>query len=430
MGLGVALTAFLTGFSKQAKAEIETRNAELRENMDKQIEEHEKKYQLEYELRKEQRKRLKERSAVLDVELESLANIAGPLDLTYGQRLVLAKDDATLQQFQEDIRNIKLMDSVEGQKLQLGLIKDRISGKNNIEYASMEQAIDAATELDAIAKPVAVAQKTAFGLPTTAGKRQLEEYKARKPDAFKERKTRDPIAGTYTPRPETTKFTQAQARTAVADIIGAQINNRMSEIGNFVLLRDPYTDQYTFKNKTTDKITTPSSPAARAALQNAYQASVIGILDTYMNKKDSTIPTELAMAINNANLGLDFKGRLGSGADRIYVGDIIGEFMESTPASASDKSGASGTNLIGSQTSKNKPAARGSFDKDVMQWSSINKDKTQQIIDILNESKNIDPNDPDATKKGNELFNRIKDIYPAITDPQKLQQFYNIVSTQ
>jgi len=72
MGLGVALTAFLTGFSKQAKAEIETRNAELRENMDKQIEEHEKKYQLEYDLKKEQRKRLKERSAVLDVELESL----------------------------------------------------------------------------------------------------------------------------------------------------------------------------------------------------------------------------------------------------------------------------------------------------------------------------------------------------------------------
>jgi len=424
MGLGVALTAFLTGFSKQAKAEIETRNAELRENMDKQIEEHEKKYQLEYELRKEQRKRLKERSAVLDVELESLANIAGPLDLTYGQRLVLAKDDATLQQFQEDIRNIKLMDSVEGQKLQLGLIKDRISGKNNIEYASMEQAIDAATELDAIAKPVAVAQKTAFGLPTTAGKRQLEEYKARKPDAFKERKTRDPIAGTYTPRPGATKFTKSEARTAVADIVGAEINNRMSEIGNFVLVRDPYNDQFSFKNRS-NQITTPSSPAALKALQNAYQASVLGILDTYMNKKDSTIPTELAMAINNANLGLDFKGRLGSGADRVYIGDIIGEFMEDAPPPVSNTGGTGGANLIGNQK-QGKPAPK-AFAKAALEWNAKNQDKGKEILALGDKATALDPNDPDLEKKSQEIFKQIQAIYPDITNVQQLQQFIQVI---
>ena len=425
MGLGVALTAFLTGFSKQAKAEIETRNAELRENMDKQIEEHEKKYQLEYDLRKEQRKRLKERSAVLDVELESLANIAGPLDLTYGQRLVLAKDDATLQQFQEDIRNIKLMDSVEGQKLQLGLIKDRISGKNNIEYASMEQAIDAATELDAIARPVAVAQKTAFGLPTTAGKRQLEEYKARKPDAFKERKTRDPIAGTYTPRPETTKFTKSEARTAVADIVESEINNRMSEIGNFVLLRDQYTNRLNFKNRAGDLVM-PSGPKALNALRNAYQASVMGILDTYMNKQDSTIPTELAMAINNANLGLDFKGRLGSGAARVYVGDIVGEFMESAPSPSSGTGGTGGTgdaNLIGKQ---GKPAPR-AFAKAATEWNAKNQDKGKEILALGDKANSIDQNDPDADKKVQEIFKQIQDIYPAIENIQQLQQFIQVI---
>tara|TARA_R100001086_G_scaffold246241_1_gene178190 strand:- start:465 stop:1745 length:1281 start_codon:yes stop_codon:yes gene_type:complete len=424
MGLGVALTAFLTGFSKQAKAEIETRNAELRENMDKQIEEHEKKYQLEYDLKKEQRKRLKERSAVLDVELESLADIAGPLDLTYGQRLVLAKDDATLLQFQQDIRDIKLMDSVEGQRLQLEAIKGRISGKNNIKYDSMDQAIDAATELDAIAAPVAVSQKTAFGLPTTAGKRQLEEYKARKPDAFKERKTRDPIAGTYTPRPGATKFTQAQAKTAVADIVGSQISNRMSEIGNFVLIRDPYNDQFSFKNKAGD-ITTPSSTKARAALQNAYQASVIGILDTYMNKQDSTIPTELAMAINNANLGLDFEGRLGSGADRVYVGDILEKFMEDAPPPASGASGASGANLIGNQK-QGKPAPK-AFAKAATEWNAKNQDKGKEILALGDKANSIDQNDPDADKKVQEIFKQIQAIYPAIENIQQLQQFIQVI---
>ena len=46
MGLGVALTGFLTGFAKQATAEIETRNKELRDSIDRQIEEHKKKVEL------------------------------------------------------------------------------------------------------------------------------------------------------------------------------------------------------------------------------------------------------------------------------------------------------------------------------------------------------------------------------------------------
>ena len=409
------LTGFALGFAKRATKEIDIRNAELRKNMDTQIEKHRKEYQQEYEEKRELRKQYKERSTMLDAELAAISEIAGPMDLTYGQKLVLIKDDKTLMQFRQDLNDINNMDSAEGKRLQLQAIQKRISGKDNIKYNNIDEAIEAATRLDALVDPVVVSQKTAFGIPSKLQARLLEDYKASTPGAFKERKSRDIIAGSYEKRPGTVNITESQARVAVGDIVETNIKNRITGLGTGGL-------QVVRPLGQLPSVVGAQDKKIKQAIQAAYDESINNILNTYMNRDDGTIPASIARSMANQGLGIDFKGRLAKGNDRVYVGDILPSKKTEVPSknlSDADEP------LIGGQAGSGVRAS--SKNQKYLQWNAENRNEGYKILDLGEKLNALDPNNPNRNVEAKQIFKEIKKIYPEINTLSDLRKFLEVV---
>ena len=341
------LTGFLTGFAEQAKDEIVQRNKELRERMDEQFKEHKRKYEAEYALKKEERRVIGERSAVFT---DLIKNYPGFENITVGQQLAIIANQKEYEQFQQDMRDL---DNVADDKIKakrIEAIKRGMTGKTNIKYDNIDDAIEAYTQVQDIVRPTAITNKTAFGLKSNIQKDMLDTYKASMPDAFKKVQAKTLKTGGYKGTTATQKLTKADARTTVTTAFQNKIDEYIKDPGgsgpkSTLLLRKQQLGQTfnnTFKEKAKNIEIVSDYQGARLTgldkLGSGYDGLIAAIkADTALDliKKtnvDGAISTELASAIEN-ELGMKlFGNQIASGATDIYVtkGNIedIEKFLE------------------------------------------------------------------------------------------------------
>lgn len=327
------LTGFLTGFAEQAKDEIVQRNKELRERMDEQFKEHKRKYEAEYALKKEERRVIGERSAVFQ---DLIKNYPGFENITVGQQLAIIANQKEYEQFQQDMRDLdNAPKEIKAKRIEA--IKRGMTGKTNIKYDNIDDAIEAYTQVQDIVRPTAITNKTAFGLKSNIQKDMLDTYKASMPDAFKKVQAKTLKTGGYRGTAATQKLTKADARTTVATAFQNKIDQYLKDPGgsgpkSTLVFRKP-TDQV-FNDKFKEKI------KANMEIVSDYQGARLTGLDklgsTYdtligaikaetaldLIKKtnvDGAISTELASSIEN-ELGMKlFGNQIASGATDIYV---------------------------------------------------------------------------------------------------------------
>ena len=337
------LTGFLTGFAEQAKDEIQERNKELRKRMDEQFKEHKRKYEAEYALKKEERRILKERSAMFQGLVKGVEGFDN-LSLTAGQQLSLIANQKDFEQFRADITELQNVTNPQIKKLRVDAIKKSISGKTNIAYDNMDDAIESYTQVQDIVRPVAITNKTAFGLKSDVQQTMLDNYKASMPDAFKKQKSKTYLEGGYKGYAPTQKL----PKTDAVSTVNTALNNKLNKI-----IKDPgkagagssmvyqveglsANDRNQFKAELNKNVKLQDS---------VHQGSRLVGLDTLsskfanlvnINKKltaleildnttvDGTIGKELAEAIQiELDLPNVFGKQLAEGSSQIFVGPAI-----------------------------------------------------------------------------------------------------------
>ena len=225
-------TGFATGFAQEAKSQLDERNKELREAMDEQFKEHKQKTQELYEIKKAERKMLAARTKTFDNQMKDISVLADDPDFKFSvaEKLAFIKDEKSFNMFQEDIRNLKGK-SVGEAKARFENIKRRLSGVNNLDpNVTMEQAIEQATQVDDINKPVITSNRTAFGIPSNLQPRMLENYKLREPEAFKKKKgSRLDITGSFAESKKRT-FSRSEAENQVDTMTVDSYNANFSDL--------------------------------------------------------------------------------------------------------------------------------------------------------------------------------------------------------
>lgn len=241
MGLGVALSGFLTGFARQAAAEIKERNVELRKNIDEQIENHKKKVADAIEDRKEKREAMRMRLDSAEGYFDALEKKG--VNLNIAQRAYIIQSDSNLEGF------AKLYAESINDPRKLKTLSDAIVvNKNTPDFKSIDQAIERTTALEKITAPVVVSEKTAFGLGSNIQKTAIENYKASMPEAFEETQKRARIRGGILPfeTPGFAPVTYAVASKNLNQKIANTISRNLTDIGKGLnIVTDPQTSQFT-----------------------------------------------------------------------------------------------------------------------------------------------------------------------------------------
>lgn len=241
MGLGVALSGFLTGFARQAAAEIKERNVELRKNIDEQIENHKKKVADAIEERKEKREAMRMRLDSAEGYFDALEKKG--VNLNIAQRAYIIQSDSNLEGF------AKLYAESINDPRKLKTLSDAIVvNKNTPDFKSIDQAIERTTALEKITAPVVVSEKTAFGLGSNIQKTAIENYKASMPEAFEETQKRARIRGGILPfeTPGFAPVTYAVASKNLNQKIANTISRNLTDIGKGLnIVTDPQTSQFT-----------------------------------------------------------------------------------------------------------------------------------------------------------------------------------------
>jgi len=241
MGLGVALSGFLTGFARQAAAEIKERNVELRKNIDEQIENHKKKVADAIEDRKEKREAMRMRLDSAEGYFDALEKKG--VNLNIAQRAYVIQSDSNLEGF------AKLYAESINDPRKLKTLSDAIVvNKNTPDFKSIDQAIERTTALEKITAPVVVSEKTAFGLGSNIQKTAIENYKASMPEAFEETQKRARIRGGILPfeTPDFAPVTYAVASKNLNQKVANTISRNLTDIGKGLnIVTDPQTSQFT-----------------------------------------------------------------------------------------------------------------------------------------------------------------------------------------
>lgn len=248
MGLGVALSGFLTGFARQAAAEIKERNVELRKNIDEQIENHKKKVADAIEDRKEKREAMRMRLDSAEGYFDALEKKG--VNLNIAQRAYIIQSDSNLEGF------AKLYAESINDPRKLKTLSDAIVvNKNTPDFKSIDQAIERTTALEKITAPVVVSEKTAFGLGSNIQKTAIENYKASMPEAFEETQKRARIRGGILPfeTPGFDPVTYAVASKNLNQKIANTISQNMTDIGKGLILKtDPNTKEFSITDAATN----------------------------------------------------------------------------------------------------------------------------------------------------------------------------------
>ena len=224
MGLGVALTGFLTGFAKEAASQIKSRNEKLQENIDRQIELHRK------EVADAVEKRDKEREDMM-LRNGRLATIFDDIGLDIAQRAYVIQDDATANRF------FKYYEEAKGDTSRMQELKNSVSVKNNVKFDNIKDAVMQTTEIEKLTKPVVVGTETAFGISSDIQPKALKQYEETLPTSIKDRKSKVRLTGGLTPLAP--RAAPQKAKDVAKDLA--------SEIGN--TLQVTMRDNATFKNK-------------------------------------------------------------------------------------------------------------------------------------------------------------------------------------
>ena len=333
------LTGFLTGFAKQAQASIAERNKEIRENIDETLKEKAEEVEKDRIVKKKLRADMKERSAMftsaMDTDMEGL-------QLTVGQQLAIIGDEQTYNKFIEDIANYRGADSNVKQAI-ANRIKKNFGGKMNVDPSmSLDQAISASTQLDEIAMPTAITERTAFGIPSNIQQRAIERFKGRMPKELTGTRTKDPVVGKYQGLADVQDITQSESNKLVANfyenaisevfvpLSGAKENSQLAGIRKNV--RAEIKKLLNNKDlRDINGIIKPSQVASRigsiSKLDEGYADAIEELKKQTVNKviksyasKDGFIGPNLARALQSS-LGLDIGSRVGRAKDKVFIGD-------------------------------------------------------------------------------------------------------------
>ena len=295
MGLGVALTGFLTGFAKQATAEIETRNKELRDSIDRQIEEHKKKVELSIEEKKKLRKDMRERHGDLAGIFDTLGK-----EFSYGQMAYVISSDERAAQFKNLTKQFDL-NSVDGRQEIINRVQ---LGKNSPKFDSLDDAIELTTQVEKVVEPVVVSTRTAFGLPSNIQPRRLKAAKEAAPQLFKQPKDSVRLRGSIMPKfdPKTAKINDKTIRDNIINRVekNTGLTQLKSEKGIYIR-----TDSISGTASLMDGQGVVREPDVLEAYQKATKESVSNFLTKGI--KGDTITNDIVFGINSALavVGLD-----------------------------------------------------------------------------------------------------------------------------
>ena len=166
MGLGVALTGFLTGFAERATDLIDERNKELRKEHQQKLDLHAATVAEEMKARKEQRAEYRSR-------LETLKSYGMGSTINSGLLGAIVTDDIKYNNLIKEAEKLKTADLN-------NLIKDsfKFASPNSLKYDNPKQYIDAVLGERAPISPTPLPTQTttAFGLSSPIQKRMSEEY--------------------------------------------------------------------------------------------------------------------------------------------------------------------------------------------------------------------------------------------------------------
>jgi len=275
MGLGVALTGFLTGFAKEASSQIKSRNEKLQENIDRQIELHKK------EVADSVEKRDKEREDMM-LRNGRLSSMFDDVDLDIAQRAYVIQDDATANRF------FTYYEKAQKDPKRMQELKNSISVKNNVKFDNIKDAVMQTTEVEKLTKPVVVGTKTAFGIPSNIQSEQLEQYEATLPTSIKDKKSKVRLTGGL-------KSLRERAAPQKAKNVAKDLAN---EIGN--TLQITMQNNSTFKNKVLVNIKDTDYDDAEITLldkatpelRDLTQAETISAIKNNLNTMGETINIE------------------------------------------------------------------------------------------------------------------------------------------
>lgn len=335
------LTGFLTGFAKQAQASIAERNKEIRESIDETLKEKAEEVEKDRIVKKKLRNEMKERSAMFTTAMDT--DMEG-LQLTVGQQLAIIGDEKTYDRFITDIAEYREIDSPKAKQAIVERIKKRFGGKMNVNpNMSLDQAIEASTQLDEITMPTAVIEKTAFGIPSNIQQRAVERFKGKMPKELTGTRAKKPVVGKYQGLADVQDVTQSESNKLVKTFFESAVGEVFTDAsgtagkkGLFFANREKAGKLVAALGtpETQDAFGTPKISAIQSKLRTVYktdeefQEAIRLLKEITTNKvielyasKDGFIGPNLARSLQ-ANLGLKIGNRVGRAKDKVFIGDF------------------------------------------------------------------------------------------------------------
>jgi len=396
MGLGVALTGFLTGFAKQATAEIETRNKELRDSIDRQIEEHKKKVQLSIEEKKKLRKDMRERHGDLAGIFDTLGK-----EFSYGQMAYVISSDERAAQFKNLTKQFNLS-TADGRQEIINAVQ---LGKNSPKFDSLDDAIELTTQVEKVAEPVVVSTRTAFGLPSNIQQRRLDAAKQAAPQLFEQPKDSVRLRGSIMPKftPDTASIKEKTVFNQITSGINSKV--KLTEIPGVknMYLKVPEVGEGLGEIQTIPgKVKGTATPAqVRTAFQEAGLSAVKEYVDS---NKGSVLTNSQMQGINSALLSAKLKPIAFTQTDRTVPIADVKEALENIAIDPID------TKRVGAQEFKeglNKQEGGSRFQKQPPKKDPVittPTTKTEEITDILRQISMTTP----GSKTRNLLIDRLR----------------------
>jgi len=391
MGLGVALTGFLTGFAKQATAEIETRNKELRDSIDRQIEEHKKKVELSIEEKRELRKDMRDRHGDLAGIFDTLGK-----EFSYGQMAYVISSDQRAAQFRNLTKQFDL-NSVDGRQEIINAVQ---LGKNSPKFDNLEDAIELTTQVEKVAEPVVVSTRTAFGLPSNIQTRRLAAAKEAAPQLFEKQKESVGLRGSIMPKftPDTASIKEKTVYSQITSGINSKI--KLSKIKG---VKDMYI-KIPEVGEGPGEIKGPKT-ASPAQVKRAFQEAGLAAVKEYVDSNlGSVLLNSQMQGINSALQSANLKPIAFKQQDRTIPITDVKEALKNIAIDPID------TKRVGAQEFKeglNKQEGGSRFQKQPPKKDPVvtaPTPKTEEITDILRQISMTTP----GSKTRNLLIDRLR----------------------
>jgi len=179
MGLGQALTGFLTGFSERAAENISTRNKEIRDSIDEDLKKHAASVQADYAKKIKLRKQAYEHVSFLEA---NASKIPAFKNLSIQEKATLVTNPKMMKRLKD------LSESPEGRRtinLQFSGTKKNNKPDHNSKVQTIEQAIDLRIPVEAaMPAPRVTRTKGAYGLTNTIEEDAIRKYAQQNPEYY------------------------------------------------------------------------------------------------------------------------------------------------------------------------------------------------------------------------------------------------------